>query len=98
VQVRVELQYKGSLDVPMTMEVHAINDATYSKVAGWLPESEKMQAELEGNRINRQLNVRCRRYSQLHGCMLQMPRLGGVPRALADRAFLCAEVFEMCHG
>ena len=57
-QVRVEMQYKGSLSLPMTMEVHAINDATYSKVAAWLPDSDKMQAELEGNRISRHLNVR----------------------------------------
>jgi hypothetical protein len=56
-QVRVEMQYKGSLSLPMTMEVYAINDATYSKVAAWLPGSDKMQAELEGNRISRHLNV-----------------------------------------
>ena len=57
-QVRVEVQYRGDLALPVTLEAHVINDAAHSKVATWLPQSEKMQAELEGNRISRTLNVR----------------------------------------
>ncbi len=58
-QIRVEVQYRQPLSLPVTVEVHAINDAAHSKVATWLPEADKMQAELEGNRISRTLNVRC---------------------------------------
>jgi len=57
VQVRLELSYRGALRLPVTLEVHAINDATHSKVASWLPDSEKMHAELEGNCMSRTLNV-----------------------------------------
>lgn len=57
-QIRVEIQYRQPLSLPVTLEVHAINDAAHSKVATWLPEADKMQAELEGNRISRTLNVR----------------------------------------
>jgi hypothetical protein len=56
-QIRVEIQYRQPLSLPVTLEVHAINDAAHSK-ATWLPEADKMQAELEGNRISRTLNVR----------------------------------------
>ena len=59
-QIRVEVQYRQPLSLPISLEVHAINDAAHSKVVTWLPESDKMQAELEGNRISRTLNVRTR--------------------------------------
>ncbi|BDA44647.1 hypothetical protein COCOBI_06-1240 [Coccomyxa sp. Obi] len=55
--LRVEIQYRQPLSLPVSVEVHAINDAAHSKIATWLPEADKMHAELEGNRISRTLNV-----------------------------------------
>lgn len=57
VQLRVEIQYRQPLSLPVSVEVYAINDAAHSKIATWLPEADKMHAELEGNRISRTLNV-----------------------------------------
>lgn len=52
------MQYRGELNLPVTLEAHVINDAAHTKVAQWLPEPDKQQAELEGHRISRVLNVR----------------------------------------
>ena len=57
VQLRVEIQYRQPLSLPVSVEVHAINDAAHSKIATWLPEADKMHAELEGNRMSRTLNA-----------------------------------------
>lgn len=54
----MEIQFRQPLSLPVTVEVHAINDAAHSKIATWLPDTDKMQAELEGNRISRTINVR----------------------------------------
>ena len=36
--------------MPVAMEVHPVNDNAHGKLEAWAPDSEKMQAELEGNR------------------------------------------------
>ena len=53
----MEVSYRKQLYMPVTMEVHPVNDALYGKMEQWAPESEKMQAELEGNRLSKTLNV-----------------------------------------
>ena len=69
VQLRVEIQYRQPLSLPVSVEVHAINDAAHSKIATWLPEADKMHAELEGNRMSRTLNA-----SSLPTPPLSLPR------------------------
>ena len=58
VQIRAEVSYRKQLYMPLTMEVHPVNDAGHGKMEQWAPDSEKMQAELEGNRLSKNLNVR----------------------------------------
>ena len=72
------MQYRGDLNLPVTLEAHVINDAAHSKVAAWLPQSEKMQAELEGNRISRTLNVRALKRDTCTDAFLIMTLLGNL--------------------
>ena len=58
VQVRMEVSYRKHLYMPATMEVHPVNDQAHGKMEQWGPDSEKLQAELEGNRLTKTLNVR----------------------------------------
>ncbi len=56
-QVRMEVSYRKHLYMPVAMEVHPVNDNAHGKLEAWAPDSEKMQAELEGNRVQKTLNV-----------------------------------------
>jgi len=58
VQVRMDVSYRKQLYMPATMEVHPVNDQAHGKMEQWGPDSEKLQAELEGNRLTKTLNVR----------------------------------------
>ena len=57
VQVRMEVSYRKHLYLPAAMEVHPVNDQAHGKMEQWAPDSEKMQAELEGNRMSKNLSV-----------------------------------------
>ena len=53
----MEVSYRKHLYMPVAMEVHPVNDNAHGKLEAWAPDSEKMQAELEGNRVQKTLNV-----------------------------------------
>ena len=53
----MEVSYRKHLYLPAAMEVHPVNDQAHGKMEQWAPDSEKMQAELEGNRMSKTLNV-----------------------------------------
>ena len=53
----MEVSYRKHLYLPAAMEVHPVNDQAHGKMEQWAPDSEKMQAELEGNRMSKSLNV-----------------------------------------
>lgn len=53
----MEVSYRKHLYLPAAMEVHPVNDQAHGKMEQWAPDSEKMLAELEGNRMSKSLNV-----------------------------------------
>ena len=53
----MEVSYRKHLYLPAAMEVHPVNDQAHGKMEQWAPDSEKMQAELEGNRMSKNLSV-----------------------------------------
>ena len=62
--MRMVVSYRKHLYMPVAMEVHPVNENAHGKLEAWAPDSEKMQAELEGNRVQKTLNVspECRLY------------------------------------
>ena len=58
-QVRMELQHKGRVDLMVTMTASVINDTQYSKPGSWVPAGNSGQPDLEASSLTRQLQVLC---------------------------------------
>ena len=87
----MEVSYRKHLYLPAAMEVHPVNDQAHGKMEQWAPDSEKMLAELEGNRMSKSLNV--------------SPAVGGLPLASARARPCSADFFAkpgtlcaLCHS
>ena len=98
-QVRMEVSYRKQLFMPVTMEVHPANDQAHGKMEQWAPDSEKMQAELEGNRLSKTMNVSPSRFCLLQAGEThkptQMHRHSLQTALFTSNVFLTAQVKEV---
>ncbi|DBA86232.1 hypothetical protein WJX77_001095 [Trebouxia sp. C0004] len=55
--VRLEMRYRGQVDLTISMMAHVLNDNQYSKPGAWQPHVGPGQADLEGHLITRRMRV-----------------------------------------